>query len=295
MTSDRGSWQRSERHTLPSRREQPDEYDSQSRYSRRDDAVERGQERVWDDARGGVAEDEDSAGSAGRNGARRVSKSEREASSAGVWTAALFVGLTALASVLWVVAAGLVLRIGNPPGLYEQLSLGLSVGIGYLGILGSLRAAWLLALAPRVKEYQRGTRRDTMVLALLGLPFLYAVVTGNFESAGSVLMRLSAAAPILMLALLGLTLFGAGDGRHGTASGRWAAICWIGVAITVVFLGNWFWPSILLSLGASGFGMIAGNGAWDHYENRIWGITAAPARDVAPRGGERARGARSRR
>lgn len=295
MTSDRGRWQQSERHTLPSRREQPDEYDSQSRYSRRDDAIERGQDRVWDDARGRDEPDEEMPGSTGEKGARRVSKSEREASSAGVWTAALFVGLTALASVLWVVAAGLVLRIGNPPGLYEQLSLGLSVGIGYLGILGSLRAAWLLALAPRVKDRRRAIRRNAMVLALLGLPFLHAVVTSDVESSGSMLLRLSAAAPILMLATLGFTLFRAGDGRHGAASGRWAATCWISAAVTVAFLGNWFWPSILLSLVAAVLAMLAGNGVWDHYENRIWGITAAPARDVAPRRREGTRGTRSRR
>ncbi|MCE2885031.1 MAG: hypothetical protein LW806_09065 [Planctomycetaceae bacterium] len=271
MANERGRGQQSDRYTLPSRREQPEEYDSQSRYGRREEAIERGQDRAWKDARS----DERSGGSEAV-GPRRITKAEREASAAGVWTAALFVGLTALASVSWVACAGLVLRLGENPGLYDQLLVYISAGLGFLGILGSLRGAWLLALAPRMKGRQGAVRRNAVVPVLLGLPFLLGALSGDAESHDSMLTRLSAAAPILLLAYLSQMLFHVGAGRHGTEWGRWAAILWLCAAVVVAFFGTWFWISIALSLLAASLAMLAGNGAWDHYENRIWGIAAAP-------------------
>lgn len=260
-----GNWGRSSGHgsghSLPPRREQPDEYDSQSRYGRRDDAIERGQEKAWSEQR-----------------PRRVSKSEREASNAGVWTAALFVGITALLSVLWVACAGLVARVGEQPGLYEQLGIFLTGMLGGLGLLGTIRSAWLLAIAPRVRKESGSIRRNAMVLALLALPFLFwGVLAPQSSPLPPLVLRMSATAPLFLQAFVGMTLVRVGEGRHGTHWGAWSALLWVACAVVVVFLGNWMVTSLALAGLAAACTMAAGTGAWEHYENRIWGVGPAEA------------------
>ncbi|MFM1868647.1 MAG: hypothetical protein RL591_2055 [Planctomycetota bacterium] len=272
MTS-RPSWTggHSGGHSLPPRREQPDEYDSQSRYGRRDDAIERGQEKPWREER-----------------PKRVSKAEREASNSGVWTAALFVGLTALLSVLWVVCAGLVARLseaGEPsgppklPGLYEQLAVGLSALLGSFAVLGSLRTAWLLALAPRVVKRSGTIRRNAVLLAVLGIPFLvFGVLAPSDSPLPHLVLRVSAAGPLLLQAFVGRILVQVGDGRHGTHWGGWAFAGWLACSLCVVFFESWMTLSVIVALLAACCTMLAGTNAWEYYENRIWGVgpSAAP-------------------
>lgn len=243
-------------HSLPPRSERPEEYDSQSRYGRRDDAIERGQDRPWSDER-----------------PKRVSRAEREASNSGVWTAALFVGLTALLSVLWVVCAGLVAKMSEKPDLYEQLGIGLSALLGSFAVLGSLRIAWLLALAPRVLKSSGSIRRNAVILALLGIPFLiYGVLAPSDSPLPHMVLRISATGPLLLQALVGRTLVRVGDGRHGTHWGSWSAVGWIVSSFSIVFLESWITFSVLVALLAACFTMMAGTSAWEYYENRVWGV-----------------------
>ena len=222
---DRGSVDKS--HTLPSLREQLDEYDSQSRHGRRDEVIERGQATPWKD---------------GTSTRRAVSKAEREASNAGVWTAALFVGITSALCLSWVVCTGLSIQPAMQPsagvGMYEQLALFLTAGLGTLGLLAALRSVWVLSMAPRLKSQQQSIRFRAMLLCVASSYFLYDLWNGDVESHGSLLVRMSAGFPVLLPAYLGVLLRRACDGRHGTGSGNWAAWSWASAGLVVVVAGT---------------------------------------------------------
>ena len=274
---DRGSVDKS--HTLPSLREQLDEYDSQSRHGRRDEVIERGQATPWKD---------------GTSTRRAVSKAEREASNAGVWTAALFVGITSALCLSWVVCTGLSIQPTMQPtmqpamqpsagvGMYEQLALFLTAGLGTLGLLAALRSVWVLSMAPRLKSQQQSIRFRAMLLCVASSYFLYDLWNGDVESHGSLLVRMSAGFPVLLPAYLGVLLRRACEGRHGTGSGNWAAWSWASAGLVVVVAGTWMWISIALAAVGTVCAVLAGHGAWEYYENRLWGITSAPSATRKP-------------
>ena len=245
------------RHALPPRRETAERFDSKSRLGRRDEVIEKGQARVRRESR------------------RRVDRELVEASNAGVWTAALFAGVVACLVSFWSVAVASIDSVGAAPDtarpdVFVRVRVCTTLALGMIGVAGALRCAWLIALAPRLRRCCGIHRRRALVLAVSALPFALHVVAVGLEPAG-VLVRVSAAAPFLLLAAVALMLAAAGGGRHGTGVGKLAAILWGLVATATLVTPGWLWTILVVEAIAMWLTGRAGTSAWEHFEDAVFG------------------------
>lgn len=244
------------RHALPPRRETADRFESKSRLGRRDEVIEEGQARVRRESR------------------HRVDRGLVEASNAGVWTAALFAGVVACLVSFWTVAVASIDAVGAapdaaPPDVFLKVRVFATLALGMIGVAGALRCAWLIALAPRLRRRSHIHRRRALVLAVSALPFALHVVAVGLEPVGA-LLRISAAAPFMLLASIAALLSAAGGGRHGTGVGAVAALLWGLVALATVGAPGWLWTILATEATAMWLTGRAGTAVWEHYEGAVF-------------------------
>lgn len=198
------------------------------------------------------------------------------AGSKGVWTAALFLALSAFLMPVWFLAAGSTFASGTE--LAASVSLrwvqAAVLVLGAIALWSGSGASAMLAGAPRLAHgHHRSAMRWLAALAsVCGACFVFRMFTDPGEVSSDALCYLTAIMPAALFAQSSFALPAITKGKYGTEIGWLGGWCWTAAGASLAFVAAapsfWWLPTAFALAGAFCTGM-ASVRVWRRYEGGI--------------------------